>query len=118
MKEKEKDMKEKDMSEKYCLVYTTGDSKENLENIAEKLLEKKLIACANIYPEISSIYKWENQIEKSNEIAMVLKTKIGNYSELEKEIRKLHNYDCPAILEIPISRSSLNYANWLEENLS
>ncbi|NQY81220.1 MAG: divalent-cation tolerance protein CutA [Candidatus Caenarcaniphilales bacterium] len=106
------------MSEKYCLVYTTGDSKENLESIAEKLLEKKLVACANIYPEISSIYKWENQIEKSNEIAMVLKTKIENYSELEKEITKLHSYDCPAILQIPISKLNKSYASWLEESLS
>lgn len=106
------------MSKEYCLIYTTGDSKENLESIAEALLEKKLIACANIYPEISSIYKWENQLEKSTEIAIVLKTKVENFNEIEKEITKLHSYDCPVIIQIPISQLSNNYAQWLENSLN
>ena len=106
------------LENKYCLIYTTGDSKENLEEIAASLLEKELIACANIFPNIGSIYKWENKVENSTEIAMVLKTKKEKFREVEEEIIKLHSYDCPAILEIPISQISQTYSKWLEESLN
>ncbi|MCH2227229.1 MAG: divalent-cation tolerance protein CutA [Candidatus Caenarcaniphilales bacterium] len=101
------------MSNNFCLIYSTGDSKENLQNIAKTLLGKDLIACSNIYSNVSSIYKWQGQIESSDEFIMILKAKSENFEKISTEIEAMHNYDCPAIIQIPVMNMNENYEKYL-----
>ena len=100
--------------EKYSLIYTTGDSQENLEAIAKQLLEESLIACANMFPGMTSMYKWKGQIQSASEIAMLLKAKSQDFPTIEKLITNLHSYDCPVILEISIANLNSDYQAYLK----
>ena len=77
-------------------IYVTCKDKKEAEKLAKILLEKKLIACANIHP-ISSLYRWKGKIEHSKEYAMILKTKKNMFDEIKDEIKKNHSYDVPCI---------------------
>ena len=103
---------------KFSLLYTTGDSEDNLKQIAHKLVEQGLIACANIFAQGKSIYKWQDKVEESNEHFMLMKTKTNNFNAIEKTIAELHNYDCPALLEIDIKQSSKVFGEFLEQTIS
>ncbi len=79
------------------------------------LLEKRLIACANIFP-ISSMYWWEEKIQNDNEFVLICKTKDNKYNQIKQEVKKLHSYDTPCILKI---NAELNeeYENWVNHEI-
>ncbi|MAF43390.1 MAG: divalent-cation tolerance protein CutA [Parcubacteria group bacterium] len=97
-------------------IYSTFPKKKEAKDIGEKLVEKKLAGCVNIFP-IDSIYSWKGKIQKDKEFTMVIKTKKGNFKKIEKFIRKNHSYTAPCIVEIPIGKVTKNYLKWLNRFL-
>ncbi|HJN62297.1 MAG TPA: divalent-cation tolerance protein CutA [Candidatus Parcubacteria bacterium] len=97
-------------------IYSTFPKKKEAKDIGEKLVEKKLAGCVNIFP-IDSIYSWKGKIQKDKEFTMVIKTKKGNFKKIEKFILKNHSYTAPCIVEIPIGKVTKNYLKWLNRFL-
>lgn len=102
---------------KFILVYVTCASFVEAKNIAKHLLEKKLIACANVFKEVSSFYEWQGQMQESSEAVVILKTEQGNFKELQLQIQKIHSYECPCILELEVSNLNTAFANFIENAL-
>lgn len=84
--------------------------------MASYLIKRRLAACCDIFP-IDSIYWWNNKIVKEKEVVLIAKTLKKNFKKIEKEIKKLHSYTVPCILEIPIGRVNSKYLNWLKREL-
>ena len=82
------------------LLYIPCDKEDTAKLIARDLLTKKLIICANIVPNVKSLYIWEKEIKEDNEVILILKTKENLKNTCEATIKKLHNYDIPAIITI------------------
>ena len=80
------------------------------------MIKKRLAGCCNIFP-IESVYWWQKRIVKDNEVVLIVKTLKKNFKKVEKEVKKLHSYTTPCILEILITRSSKDYLNWLEKEI-
>lgn len=99
------------------LIYTTFPDQTTAETIIQKLLEDRLIACANSLGPMTSQYKWEGKLEKSQEIAVFLKTTGDKSPEVIEALSALHPYDVPAILEIPVGKSAPSFLAWLKEEL-
>jgi len=100
----------------FILIYVTHENLEQAKKIANHLLDKKLIACANFSP-ITSMYFWNNKIEESNEIVSILKTKTENWEVVKKEIEKIHPYDTPCIIKLDVSANE-NYESWINKESS
>jgi periplasmic divalent cation tolerance protein len=98
---------------KFCWIYTTTSSKREAQKISSHLLNKKLIACANIFSPIESHYRWKSKNQKSKEFAVVFKTRSALYKKIEKEISKIHSYECPCIVEIPWLNTSKTFGQWI-----
>jgi len=98
------------------LIYITCPNKEEAKKIGLFLIKKRLAACCNIFP-IESIYWWQNKIVKDKEAVLIVKTLKKNFKKIEKEVKKLHSYTVPCILEIPIIKSSQDFLNWLEKEI-
>ena len=101
----------------YCIIQATTANEEEAKKIAKHLVEKKLIACCSIIPKVTSIYTWQGKINEDNESLMIMKTKTQLYSQAEEEIKKLHSYEVPEIICIPINTGSKEYLSWLEEQI-
>ena len=99
----------------YCIINCTTKNKEEAIFIAKNLVERKLIACCNIVPSITSVYEWKNELCCDEECLMVIKTKKELFNEVELEIKKLHTYDTPEIICIPINNGSREYLSWVNE---
>lgn len=78
------------------VVYFTASTEKEAKKISEKLIEKKLAACANYFP-IQSIYWWKGKVQKGKEVAVLLKTEEKNFEKIVKRIRELHSYDLPIV---------------------
>ncbi len=100
------------------LVITTAfESRVDAEIIAAALLEKRLIACAQITGPVSSSYWWQGKIVSSAEYLLVMKSDESLYDELEQLIGELHPYETPEIIATVITHLSEEYRQWLEEEL-
>jgi periplasmic divalent cation tolerance protein len=78
-------------------IYITTPTYMLAESIATHLLEKNLIACANIFSSMKSIYRWQNKIQSDDETAMLVKTQASCYTAVTKEIESIHPYTVPCI---------------------
>ncbi|HIS88081.1 TPA: divalent-cation tolerance protein CutA [Candidatus Avigastranaerophilus faecigallinarum] len=99
----------------YCIINCTTKNKEEAIYIAKSLVERKLIACCNIVPSITSVYEWKNDLCCDEECLMVMKTKTELFNEVEIAIKKLHTYDTPEIICIPINNGSSEYLSWVNK---
>jgi periplasmic divalent cation tolerance protein len=88
------------------------------ERIAHLLLEKHLIACCNILPGISSVYRWQGKMEKSAEVLLLMKSTFEQYPEIEKAIRSEHSYEVPEILAVPVTKGSESYLKWINQTIT
>lgn len=97
----------------FIFVYITNPNKKVARRIAKYLLNNKLIACANIFP-IDSLYRWQGKMADEKEFVLIAKTKKENFEKVVREVEKIHPYDIPCIVKIPVS-SNKKYYQWLHE---
>jgi periplasmic divalent cation tolerance protein len=99
----------------YIQVTTTTETKEQADKIAQHLVETKLAACVQITGPIKSIYRWKGKVETTDEWLCLIKTRAILYRKVEAAIRKLHSYETPEIIALPIVKGSKEYLNWLDD---
>ena len=97
-------------------IYITCKNKKEAKKIGNFLIKKRLAVCCNIFP-IESIYGWGGKIVKDKEIVLIVKTLEKNFKKVEREVKKLHSYNVPCILEIPIKRLNSEYLSWLKKEI-
>jgi len=81
-----------------------------LSEVSKNLLNKKLIACANIFP-IESFYNWKGKLTQDKEVVLILKALDKNYKKIQEEVKKLHSYDIPFIGKINV-KVNKEYETW------
>ena len=101
------------MNENILIVHCTCSSEAEAKNISRKIVDKRLAACCNIIPGITSIYSWEGKIEESQESLLLIKTTLKNYEQLEKEIKMIHSYAVPEIIALNAETGSAAYLDWI-----
>jgi periplasmic divalent cation tolerance protein len=102
----------------YYFVYMTfGDLKEATE-VSKILVKENLAACTNIIKGMQSVYAWQGKIIKDKEVVVIAKTEKAKLSKLEKLVKKLHSYDNPCIVWIPVDGGSATYLQWLDRSLN
>ena len=84
--------------------------------LARAALGARLIACANLIPQIESHYRWQGKIESGSEVLLVLKTQKAKLPALEKLILAKHPYDTPELLILPLSAGNNRYLDWLAKS--
>lgn len=96
-------------------VYVTCKDKNEAKAIASYVIEKRLAACANIFPAHESLYWWDGTVQNEEEVAMILKTTKERYQGLEKVIKDKHSYEVPCIAAISIESVNSPFLEWIGE---
>ena len=104
-------------SSEHRIVFCTCPDLAQAKRIAEELVTKKLAACANILPGLTSIYKWEGKITHDDECLLILKTRRDVLNTLSETIQSLHAYELPEVVAVSISEGLTGYLNWIDESL-
>ncbi|MDH4321789.1 MAG: divalent-cation tolerance protein CutA [Desulfobulbaceae bacterium] len=98
-------------------VMTTVEEREQAEQIAEMLLAAKLAACVQVVGPVISHFYWQGKNEKSTEYLCLIKSRRHLYGEIEAAIRKVHPYEVPEILAVPVVAGSAAYLDWLARSI-
>ena len=107
------DHQETDPTGAICVLTTIGDA-EQAGALARRLVEDRLIACANVIPAIRSIYRWQDGIEDDAEVLIIMKTRRSRFAELEAALGEHHPYDVPEIVALPAAAVGASYLAWLQ----
>lgn len=96
------------------IIYVTCGDRGEAEKISRTLVERRLVACANILQPHGAVYWWQGKVEAAEEVAVILKTPAEKFSEVEQAIKDLHSYDVPCIVAWPIERGYAPFLDWIE----
>jgi periplasmic divalent cation tolerance protein len=106
------------MTNKIVVLVTCASIKE-AQQIGRALVDRKLVACANILrAPVQSIYRWKGKIEFADEVLLILKSSRSRFAAMDSAIRKLHGYDVPEIIALPIVAGSRGYLDWISRSVS
>ncbi len=95
------------------VIYSTFPNRDEAFSVAGALLEKQLIACANVHSEVTSLYRWEGAIQKEEEAVMVAKTSENRVKAAIAMIKGMHSYQIPCILAYPAGDGLPAFAQWV-----
>lgn len=101
------------MRDAAILVLTNAPDHAVASALARALLDERLAACVNIGGPVESIYHWRGRIETGQEVPVAIKTRSALYSYVEGAIRKIHPYDTPEIIAIPVVDGEARYLDWI-----
>ncbi len=99
----------------FIQISTTTETKKQAQKIAKYLVEQKLAACVQITGPIESTYRWKGKVETAGEYLCLIKTRTTLFKKVEAAIKKMHPYETPEIIAVPIVKGSREYLNWLND---
>lgn len=95
------------------IMLTTVATQDEAERIARSLVRDHLAACVNLVPGLTSIYRWQGEVDTANEILLIIKTEISQVERVEAALRTLHPYEVPEFLVLQPESISKPYLDWL-----
>ena len=98
------------------LITTKNVSEAN--RIASALVEDRLIACANIIKGVQSLFRWQGKVDRASETLLILKSEKKNFSKVVGAVKKLHSYEVPEIIALPIIDGNKDYLKWIKKSCS
>ena len=97
------------------VVFCSFPCKDDVRQVGTLLVERGYAACINILPAVESIYSWEGELQRDEEVLMFIKTTRKAFPLLSRELKSIHPYDEPEIIALPVSDGSAGYLNWLSD---
>lgn len=101
------------MSERLVVLMTAG-SQEEADRIAHTLVAELLAACVNVIPGITSVYRWQDEVQRDQEWLLVAKSRGEVLNDLVRRVQALHSYDVPEIIALPVVGGSQPYLRWID----
>jgi len=105
------------MSGNYIVVLVTVDSEEQAKRICDVLLQRKLIACANIVKDVQSFFWWKGKVDQSSELMVIMKSRSELLEEIIRLVKEKHSYEVPEVVALPIAGGNPDYLRWIDESV-
>jgi periplasmic divalent cation tolerance protein len=103
------------LTDKFVVLVTCGSAAE-AKRIARTVVQARLAACVNILPgSVTSIYRWEGKVETAKELLLLIKTSRKRLAKLRAAVERLHSYDVPEFIALPIAAGSRKYLDWMRD---
>jgi periplasmic divalent cation tolerance protein len=104
------------MADEALIAFCTIPDAERACGIAKEIVDQRLAACANILPQVHSIYHWQGKTETADEVLTIFKLPATSYAQFEAKLRSLHPYDVPEIIAYKIDNGLPEYLRWVVES--
>lgn len=99
------------------VVVTTAPDADVAESLGRTLVEERLAACANVLPGVTSVFRWDGEVQTEGEVLVLLKSTESVFAALRDRLVDLHPYDVPEVLQLPVPAGSDVYLDWVREEV-
>jgi len=99
------------------VVFSTCGTAEEAERVARHLVEQRVAACVQITAGVRSFYHWQGKLESGEEFRLTIKSRRDLFGALCAEIRRVHSYEVPEIVALPVVEGGASYLEWLDKEL-
>ncbi|HMM74516.1 MAG TPA: divalent-cation tolerance protein CutA [Gammaproteobacteria bacterium] len=99
------------------LCYCTCPDDAVAQRLAEGLVTAQLAACVNRVPGVTSVYRWQGEVQTDAEVLLLIKTDVAHYPALEEWLQREHPYELPELIAVPLATGSRPYLEWLHRSL-
>ena len=99
------------------LILTTAPDLKTARVLAKFLVQKKLAACVSFKEGFASFYRWKGKVETARETVLLIKSSQAKFAKIEQIIHRVHPYEVPELIAVPVSRGSSEYLSWLTQSL-
>ena len=99
------------------VILSTCETEEEAQRLARALLDARLAACINVIPRVRSVYRWKGAVETADECLLLIKSSRALFEPLQAAITKLHSYEVPEVIALPVVAGAENYLSWLGASL-
>ena len=107
------------MKQASCIVvFVTCPNRLVARRIATAVVTKRLAACVNLLPGIESTFRWEGKTDRAKEVLLVIKTTRRRFGALAHAIQRLHPYEVPEVIAVPITHGIGSYLGWVATSVS
>ncbi|XP_014037519.2 protein CutA homolog [Salmo salar] len=97
----------------HSAAFVTCPNEQVAKDLARGIVEKKLAACVNIVPKITSVYEWQGKIQEDSEVLLMIKTRSSKVASLVEYVRSNHPYEVAEVISLPIEQGNPPYLKWL-----
>lgn len=97
----------------YVVVLATAPTREQAEQIEENVIQERLAACVTVVPHATSVYRWEGEVHKDQEVLLIAKTRAALFPALVARVQQLHSYQVPEVIALQVVEGAQNYLQWL-----
>lgn len=94
-------------------VLMTAPGTESAEAVTRALVEERLVACGNIIPGAVSVYRWKGEVQRDEEVVVILKTTCDRLPRALERAAELHPYDVPELLAQEVAEGAPAYLAWV-----
>jgi periplasmic divalent cation tolerance protein len=104
------------MSEPIVVLITTSSQAE-ADRIANTLVAEMMAACVNVIPGVTSVYRWQGEVQRAQEWLLVVKSRLDVLDDVIRRVKALHSYDTPEIIALPLAGGSDAYLRWIDKEV-
>jgi len=98
----------------FIIIYCTVPNKKEGKEIAKALVENNLAACVNMIDKMESVFSWDGELNEEKEALLMIKTRKDLFTRINHTIQKLHSYNVPEVIALPITQADETYLKWIE----
>ena len=103
-------------NESIVLLFCTCPDADVAQRIAHALVGERLAACVNIVPGLRSVYRWKGKIQDDAECQLLIKTRESHIGAVTESIHRLHPYELPEVIAVPVVAGLAPYLDWIRDN--
>lgn len=96
-----------------ALIWSPFETLDDAERVARALLEEGLVACANIVPNVTAIFRYEGKVQRASEVGALFKTDSRLLEQATLRLAELHPYQTPAICGWTADSAPIETRDWL-----
>ena len=105
------------MTEQLCCAYITVSTMEMAQNLGRQLIEERLAACINIYPQVEAIFRWEGEIKTVSEVVLLAKTVQSKIELINVKVKEITDYDMACLITYPYNGGCPEFIQWLHDEV-
>lgn len=98
----------------FIIIYCTVPNKKEGKAIAKNLVENNLVACVSMIDKVESVFSWDGEMCEEHEALLIIKTRRELFDKIRVVIKKLHSYNVPEVIALPIIEADETYLKWIE----